>query len=516
MSALTGHEKTPNEAEINASATAPETEAVEALKAVKAGHANDVDIAAQILANNIDVGGVESWTAGEDKKLIQKVDWRLIPILFVCATLSGLDKTAISAAAIYDLKKDLHLVGQDYSWVGSAPFFGGLAFMGPSAYCLQKFPPVTYFAFNVLCWGILEMCMAACTSFAGLFICRFLLGGFEALLIPAVTLVIAMWYKPNEQPARNAIILNVIAPIVNGFVAWAVSYHHGNFKAWKIIFLALGAFTILWAVVVFLFLPNNPLEARWLSDREKYMLVQRKAHDNTGLESKTFKPHQIREALLDPKTWLIWFAIIALQVPNGGLTTFNTLIIQGLGFDNMKTSLLAMPPGAMSTLSGIGLSYLAGRTRKWRSVVVAVSILLPLVGAIVCYTLPRTNLAGQLVGLYILYTYWAPYITLVSIYQANIAGHTKKVFLFAWFYVSWAVGNIIGPQTFLAYQAPAYTGGTVAMIVCYAVAIFCVLGYGWVCHRSNQGREEEIAQGSGDNDWLDLTDKENTSFKYTT
>jgi hypothetical protein len=23
-------------------------------------------------------------------------------------------------------------------------------------------------------------------------------------------------------------------------------------------------------------------------------------------------------------------------------------------------------------------------------------------------------------------TYWAPYITLVSVYQANIAGHTKK------------------------------------------------------------------------------------------
>jgi MFS family permease len=61
--------------------------------------------------------------------------------------------------------------------------------------------------------------MAACTSFGGLFACRFLLGGFEALLIPAVTLVIAMWYKPNEQPARNAIILNVIAPILNGLVA---------------------------------------------------------------------------------------------------------------------------------------------------------------------------------------------------------------------------------------------------------------------------------------------------------
>lgn len=246
------------------------------------------------------------------------------------------------------------------------------------------------------------------------------------------------------------------------------------------------------------------------------MLVQRKAVDNTGLESKSFKKEQIWEALLDVKTWLIWFAIVALQVPNGGLTTFNTLIIQGLGFDSKTTALLAMPPGAMSTLSGIGLSYLAATTRKYRTIYVSVAILLPLIGAIICYTLPRTNLAGQLIGLYILYTYWAPYVTLVSIYQANVAGHTKKVFLFGWFYVSWAVGNIIGPQTFLAYQAPAYTGGTIAMIVCYVVAIICIMTYGWVAHSSNKAREAEINDGRGDQDWLDLTDKENTSFKYTT
>lgn len=53
----------------------------------------------------------------------------------------------------------------------------------------------------------------------------------------------------------------------------------------------------------------------------------------------------------------------------------------------------------MSTFSGIALSFLAATTRKWRTVIIAVSILLPLLGAVLCYALPRTNLAGQLVGL---------------------------------------------------------------------------------------------------------------------
>jgi len=56
----------------------------------------------------------------------------------------------------------------------------------------------------------------------------------------------------------------------------------------------------------------------------------------------------------------------------------------------------------------------------------------------------------------------------------------------------------------------------VAMIVCYVVAIFCILGYGFVCHASNKKRAREISENRGDTDWLDLTDKEKTSFKYTT
>ncbi|KAJ5153150.1 uncharacterized protein N7482_009628 [Penicillium canariense] len=481
-----------------------------AVKAIKAGRNKHVDIAAQIISDYADQMDGESWSVEEEKRLIRRIDWRLIPTLFVCATLSGLDKTAISAAAIYNIKTDLHITGAQYSWIGSAPFFGGLVFMGPLAYCLQKVPAVPFFAFNVLCWGILEMCMAACTSFGGLFACRFLLGGCESLLIPAVTLVVSMWYRPEEQPKRNSIILNVVAPIINGFVAWAVGYYNGPFETWKIIFLVVGALTIVTSVVVyFVFQVPYP--------REKYIVIQRKAADNTGIESKTFKIDQVWEAIFDIKTWLMWIAIAALQVPNGGLTTFNTLIISGLGFDSLQTSLLAMPPGAMSTLSGIGLSYLAATTRRYRTAIVTVSILLPLLGAVLCYALPQTNLAGQLLGLYILYTYWAPYITLVSVYQANVAGHTKKITLYAWFYIAWATGNIIGPQTFRADQAPKYTGGTVAMIVCYIIAMFSITAYGLVCHFSNKKRADAIeGRMAADHDWLDMTDKENAGFKYTT
>lgn len=66
--------------------------------------------------------------------------------------------------------------------------------------------------------------------------------------------------------------------------------------------------------------PNNPLEAKWLSGREKMIVIQRKASDNTGVESKVFKNEQILEALFDLKTWLLFFAIVALQVSDSACT----------------------------------------------------------------------------------------------------------------------------------------------------------------------------------------------------
>lgn len=79
MATSNEQEKTSeNMREIN---SGPEFEAVEALKAVKAGHADDVDIAAQILADNLGSGVAESWSPVEDKSVIRKVDWRLIPIV---------------------------------------------------------------------------------------------------------------------------------------------------------------------------------------------------------------------------------------------------------------------------------------------------------------------------------------------------------------------------------------------------------------------------------------------------
>lgn len=54
----------------------------------------------------------------EVKKVLRKVDYRIIPILFVTYFLQYLDKNSLNFASVYGLKDGTHLVGQDYSWLG--------------------------------------------------------------------------------------------------------------------------------------------------------------------------------------------------------------------------------------------------------------------------------------------------------------------------------------------------------------------------------------------------------------
>lgn len=72
-----------DESKMPIEAVAPVGDTPVAVKAIKTGNANEVDIAAQILADYADTMGPEGWTKEEEKKLMRKVDWWLIPIVSI-------------------------------------------------------------------------------------------------------------------------------------------------------------------------------------------------------------------------------------------------------------------------------------------------------------------------------------------------------------------------------------------------------------------------------------------------
>ncbi|KAI2766305.1 hypothetical protein DTO012A8_8467 [Penicillium roqueforti] len=101
---------------------------------------NGKDVAAHFLAHLDPAIAVEPVTEAEARRVLWKIDLILIPLIMVTVVLAAIDKVIISNAAIYGMKTDTHLTGDQYSWVGSIFYFGYLAFEYPTALLIQRLP----------------------------------------------------------------------------------------------------------------------------------------------------------------------------------------------------------------------------------------------------------------------------------------------------------------------------------------------------------------------------------------
>lgn len=128
---------------------------------------------------------------------------------------------------------------------------------------------------------------------------------------------------------------------------------------------------------------------------------------------------------------------------------------------------------------------------------------------------------AQLAGIYLVNVITA---TLIVIYQwtaSNVAGQTKRVIGVALISGSFSVGNIIGPQTFQAKDAPAYTPAKITVLATQAagalIAFVLFVYYVWANKRKSI--HLSTLEGSGIDQseeqlWEDQTDMQNKTFRY--
>lgn len=354
---------------------------------------------------------------------------------------------------------------------------------------------------------------------------------------------------PDRKTDGEIVVFAYFSSIINGFFAFVVGKipDSAPLLKWQYLYILTGCINVAYSVFLFFVLPDSPMHARFLTAEQQYHATQRLADNRTGISNRVWRWNQVREALLDVKVWLIFLFNIVINIPNGGLVTFGSIIIHNLGFSSLEASLLTMPFGVLATSGAWVFSYVASRWHNRRSVTASIALVLPIIGTAVVYGLPQSNIAGQMVGLYLMYFYWrkllnranfltlsfpsrqqgkltrvpAPYVVGISLLQANTAGQTKKAVSYSLVTIGYAVGALIGPQTFRANQAPRYTGGVIAMLAGYCVCIVILLAYWAIAASQNAskdrryGRPRELVEGSVEG-FVDLTDGEQEGFRYTT
>lgn len=107
-----------------------------------------------------------------------------MPILFMCYAFYYIDKTTLSYAALYGIKKDLNLGKTDYSTLGSIFYLGWLAWAVPGNMLIAKMQIGRYLGINVTLWGVFLAFQAATQTFQAELALRFVSGMFEAVADP--------------------------------------------------------------------------------------------------------------------------------------------------------------------------------------------------------------------------------------------------------------------------------------------------------------------------------------------
>ncbi|KAI4113473.1 MAG: hypothetical protein LQ345_005559 [Seirophora villosa] len=460
----------------------------------------------------------------ELSRLRRKIDWWIVPIMFCCYTMQFIDKVSLNYAAVMGLNQELKLQANEFSNAATWFFIAFLIAEVPTALILQRVPVAKWLGANVILWGIATACTAAAHNYPSLMAARIFLGIFEAAIAPCLILISSQWYTKSEAAPRFSIWYAGlgVGQIIGGIVSYAFQQvQNPTFSGWRIMFVVLGLVTVVIGVATLFILPDTPMQARFMSEAEKVMLLKHVAVNQTGIRNKKYNWSQALEILGDMQLWLMVLLTILISISSGVITTYSATLIRNFGYTPPTAALLNMPSGIVSIAStfivGYGVRYTSNRW-AWIAGCCVPGIL---GGGLMSFA--TGSKAGQLAGIYLVNVITA---TLIVIYQwtgSNIGGQTKRAISVALISGSFSVGNIIGPQTFQAKDRPQYIPAKITVLATQAsaalVAFVLFLYYVWANKRKNSpsaAAVESMAEGRQGEDrlWEDQTDKRNPTFRY--
>ena len=478
--------------------------------------------------------------APDQQKLLatayRKIDWNIVPLLFLCYFLQFLDKVLVNYGNIMGLAEDLKLQGNDFSWMATSFFIGYAVAEFPQGYLIQRFPVNRVLGWNVVLWGVVVMCTAAVQNFVQITALRTLLGMLEAVIAPALIMITAQWYTRRQATPRTGLWYCGLGAgqFLGGLISWCAQHGpRGGFGGWRIMFVCVGVFNLLVGLAVVFWIPSGLPDARQrglLTAEEARGVEAALIFDQGGGvgEKKIFRAKGVCEALSDWQVWLLIVNTILIVIPSGIITTFSATIISSFGYHPKQAALLNMPSGVVSILATLA-STLAIRHHFPRWLAICLLLVPTVIGAgLLCFH--NRSKASALTGIYLINFDVAPLALIYALVGANTQGYTKRVTASSAIAVAFSIANIIGPLTFQAKDSPEYLPARVTVFVVCGASIVVTIGlrllYGARNRRTAAAREQtgELGSGSsssggggGDSSAVevrDMTDRENPVFRY--
>ncbi|KAI1757898.1 MFS transporter [Xylaria castorea] len=324
-----------------------------------------------------------------ERKLRKKLDCYIVPTVSILYLFCFIDRANIGNARLAGFETDLGLTGDGYNAVLSVFFISYIVFEIPSNLACKWIGPGWFLPAISLGFGISSLGTAFVHDQASASGVRFVLGIFEAGMMPGISYYLSRWYRRSELTFRLSLFI-VMAPLAGAFGGLLASAilkldHFGSLRSWRMIFGIEGIITIGLSLIAFFTLTDRPETARWLSQEEKDLAIARVKSERVAQTSVLDKPDR-------KKLWLgVWNPIV---LSTAFIFLLNNITVQGLSFftptivstiypdkTTIEKQLYTVPPYVLGAVFVLSLSFASWRFDR-RAIFIVATAPLPMLGYI--------------------------------------------------------------------------------------------------------------------------------------
>ncbi|KAJ5120928.1 uncharacterized protein N7515_010316 [Penicillium bovifimosum] len=432
----------------------------------------------------------------DEKALLRKLDYRLLPPLTILYLLSFLDRSNVGNARLEGMTEDINMwvanaAGNQYLTGLTLYFIGYVLFEIPCNVILKRTTPRIWLPTLTLVWGIVATLLGVVQNYSGYLSSRFFLGVAESGLFPGVVFYLSMWYKRNEQHYRVALFFSAasLAGAFGGVLAWGISHMRGvgGLNGWRWIFILEGLLTVLVSIIAYFWVYNYPTTAEFLSKEEREFIQMRLKNNSDAMRDEEFTWSAVLDAFKDPKVWLYGLGFHTMSLPLYTLSLFLPTIIKELGYSAAKAQLLSVPPYAVAFILTLGVAIASEKTRR-RAPFIMGSSALGCIGYILLLTQDRAGVSyvGTIFAAAGIY----PAVAIVLSWPANnVSGQTKRCIANAMQISIGNLGAVLGTQLYRTESSPRFFLGH-GFALGYLVANIVVVSILWLVLRRENAKKE--------------------------
>ncbi|KAL4867113.1 hypothetical protein BDV12DRAFT_186881 [Aspergillus spectabilis] len=320
-----------------------------------------------------------SWVNGtpEEKRLVRKLDWRILPCCWVLYLLGFLDRANVGNAKTGGMEDDFNLSSNQYSIIVLVFFISYLVFEVPANMILTRVRPSVFLPGLGLVWGTFAALMGATQNWSQLAGMRFLLGFAEAGFAPGCAFFLSSWYRRYELATRYALLYTSVplAGAISGLLAGVITDHMddvGGLPGWRWLFILEGLASVVASIAIYFLMPDYPSNSkRFLSEEESLLACNRLAADGIGLTQGTGAekiPHWVAFKMTC-SDWRVWAQCFLFVLVTGSQTMqyFIPTLVESFGWTGPTGQYHTIPAYMAALVYVVGACYLADRyKRKWQ------------------------------------------------------------------------------------------------------------------------------------------------------